>query len=86
MTDGNSAPSRGAIVRRSGLAVVEEGEVIFAALGSTAQAEQLVDDARTDIEFRFPVHLDVLPAAESPTGHDAAEHALRRLADHLRGG
>jgi hypothetical protein len=86
MTDPTSSPSRAAVVRRGGLAAVEEGEVIFAALGSVAQAEQLSDDTRADIEFRFPVHVEVLPAAESQTAGDAADHALRRLADHLRGG
>jgi hypothetical protein len=85
MTDPTPALSDAAVVRRSGLAAVEEGEVIFAALGSTAQAEQLVDDARANIEFHFPVHVEVLRAAESEIAHEAADHALRRLADHLRG-
>jgi hypothetical protein len=86
MADPASSGSRAAVVRQGGLAAVEEGEVIFAALGSTAKAEQLADDARADIEFRFPVHVEVLQATVSHTAHEAAEHALRRLADHLQGG
>ena len=43
MADGSS---RGARVLRTGIALVHEGELVLPAVGSEAQAEQVLDDAR----------------------------------------
>ena len=46
-------------VLETGIALVHEGELVFPAAGSEAQAELIAEDARTVIQYHFPVEIEV---------------------------
>lgn len=46
-------------VTETGLAVVHEGELVFPALGSEAQAELALDDSTSEINVYFPVEIEI---------------------------
>lgn len=79
--DGIRGPAR---VTETGLGVVHAGEIILPAAGSEAQAEQVMDDARTYVQYVFPVEIEVA-AGSQPIDPDAlADLVLTRLAQHLQ--
>lgn len=86
--DENAArPGAGAArVRRTGLARVHEGEVILPAAGSEAEAERVIDDARTVVQYHFPVEIEVRGSAEPIDLEALADLTLRRLTEALRNG
>ncbi|HEX6683627.1 MAG TPA: hypothetical protein VF062_12570 [Candidatus Limnocylindrales bacterium] len=82
MADGSS---RGARVLRTGIALVHEGELVLPAVGSEAQAEQVLDDERAVVQYHFPVEIEVR-GAETAVDLDAiVDRALSRLAQGLEG-
>lgn len=56
-----SGGGRAARVKRTGIALVHEGELILPAGGSEAQAEQVANDARQIIHYHFPVTIEHVP-------------------------
>lgn len=82
MAESNSA-SRGARVRRTGIALVHEGELVLPAAGSEAQSEVVLADARSVIHYHFPVEIEVRAPAEGPDPDELFEEMLDRLARAL---
>jgi hypothetical protein len=71
-------------VRRTGLAVVHEGELILPAAGSEAEVEQVSGDARATIHYYFPVEIEVRAAPDPPDAEEIIQETLRRLERGLR--
>jgi hypothetical protein len=72
-------------VRRTGIALVHEGELVLPAAGSAAEAEQVVDDARATVQYVFPVEIEVRGAPAGPDLDELAELTLSKLARGLEG-
>ncbi|WP_165226771.1 hypothetical protein [Aquisphaera insulae] len=69
-------------VVRTGIALVHEGELVFPAAGSEAEAELAGSDDRVVINYYFPVEIEVRGGPEpAASHHDDIRAALRRLAD-----
>jgi hypothetical protein len=81
-TDGEFTGVR---ISSGGLVAVDTGEVILAALGSEAQAEQVIGDARTAIQILFPIEVVVRGAPDPADPHEVADVALQRLSAALGG-
>jgi hypothetical protein len=77
---------RGARVRRTGIALVHEGELVLPAAGSEAEAEAVLGDDRAVVHYHFPVEVEVRGAPEGPDLHELIEQRLRRLAQRLFNG
>jgi hypothetical protein len=86
MAEEDSSPGsvRGARVRRTGIALVHQGELVLPAAGSEAEADVVLDDAQNTIQYFFPVEIEVRGAPEAAHPSVAAELALSRLARGLR--
>ena len=77
-----------ALVQRTGIALVHEGELVLPAEGSEAGARQVIDDSRATVQYYFPVEVEVRESGGlgGAGGIDAdmlIDMALRRLAEHL---
>lgn len=68
-------------VRRTGIALVHEGELILPADGSEAEARSLGGDAVT---YYFPVEIEVCEARAPVDAESVVERALAALARGLR--
>lgn len=68
-------------VLRTGLAVVHENELVFPAVGSEAEAEAAIADARTTVQMVFPVEIEVTGGdeddPEQPAGRIVSRAAAR---------
>lgn len=72
-------------VRRTGLAVVHEGEWVVAAAGSEADLDANAGPDQTVINYYFPVEIEVVATAQ-PIDHEAlVDVTLGRLAEYLEG-
>ncbi|RUN74784.1 hypothetical protein EJC47_19710 [Sphingomonas sp. TF3] len=68
-------------VTRTGIALVHENEIIYPAAGSTAEAIQALEDARSRIEVYFPVQVEIREAgADRPAASTRTVDPLARLA------
>lgn len=74
---------RAARVTRTGLAVVHQGELVLPAAGSEAQAERVLDDARSTIHIHIPVEIEVRAAPDPLDPEDVIRQVLHRLAATL---
>lgn len=73
-------------VLETGIALVHRGELVLPAAGSDAQAAVAGADARTMIEYHFPVEIEIVGAA-APIDLDAiARHVFDRFNRRLREG
>jgi hypothetical protein len=73
----------GTLVTETGIALVHKGEVILAAADAEAKGERLLEDARTIVQYYFPVEVEVR-AAPDPVDPDAiVDRALDALASAL---
>jgi hypothetical protein len=81
--DRNGSVSRAARVLRTGIALVHKGELILPAAGSEAQAERVIDDARQEIHYHFPVEVEVRAAPEGLDVEDIIAQTLSRLSHGL---
>lgn len=81
-TDGESVSSRAVRVARTGIALVHEGEIILPAAGSEAQAERVIEDSRTVVQYFFPVEIEIR-GAEQLDAEEIVQQALVRLARSL---
>jgi hypothetical protein len=75
----------GTQVTRTGIALVHAGEVILPAPGSEAEGEQLLADARTIVQYYFPVEIEVRAAPDPVDPDEIVERALQALAGALEG-
>ena len=74
----NRGVVRGARVRSTGIALVHKGELVLPAAGSEAEAEAVLDDAQSTIQYFFPVEIEVRGAPEGHHPSVAAELNSRR--------
>ncbi|MCW8900039.1 MAG: hypothetical protein OQK75_05390 [Gammaproteobacteria bacterium] len=81
---GSNNHSSASRVRKTGIALVHEGEVVLPAAGSEAQAEQVTDDSRTAIHYHFPVEIEIIDAPEINM-QEIVEEVLSRLNRALDG-
>ncbi len=72
-------------VSRTGIALVHEGELILPPAGSEAEAEVIVEDARTVAHYYFPVEIEVRMVGAPVDHHEMKERALDALALALDG-
>jgi hypothetical protein len=73
----------GTLVTETGIALVHKGEIILAAADAEAKGERLLEDARTVVQYYFPVEIEVRGAPD-PVDPDAiVERALDALASAL---
>ncbi|WP_207537828.1 hypothetical protein [Sabulicella rubraurantiaca] len=79
------SPRPSARVRRTGIALVHEGEVILPAPGSEALVERGLAAGPAAVHYHFPVEIEVTSGG-APLDLDAlAEHVLARLSHGLDG-
>ena len=85
MASNDDAPKAKRVLE-TGIALVHRGELVLPAAGSEAQAAVAGADARTMIEYHFPVEIEIVGAA-APLDLDAiAQHVFDRLNRRLREG
>lgn len=72
-------------VRKTGLALVHEGELILPAAGSEAQGEIVSDDDRAQIVFRFPVYVEIVSGRHAIDVEPIVDIVLDRLAQSVEG-
>jgi hypothetical protein len=70
-------------VLRTGIALVHRNEVVMPAPGSEAEAEVVMDDARAQLEYYFPVEIEVRGAHQAIDSDALADLVLRKLAARL---
>jgi carbon monoxide dehydrogenase subunit G len=76
--DPEAAPKR---VTETGLAIVHEGEIVYPAAGSEAEAELAMDDREAMIVVYFPVEVEVRLAEVDPRAmRGVAEEVLDEFA------
>ena len=72
-------------VRRTGLAVVHEGEWVIAARGSEAEFDGSGMSEQAVINYHFPVEIEVIAAGAAVDQEQLVDLALGRLAQYLEG-
>jgi hypothetical protein len=83
--DNGRGPTEATKVRRTGLAVVHEGEWVVAAVGSEAEFDSSGAADQTVINYYFPVEIEVVSTSR-PIDHDQlVDVTLGRLAEYLEG-
>lgn len=70
-------------VLKTGIALVHRNEVVMPAPGSEAEAEVVMDDARAQLEYHFPVEIEVRGGQQSVDPDALADLVLRKLAARL---
>lgn len=83
--DARKVGGRAMRVRRTGIALVHEGELILPAAGSEAQADLVADDDRTHVVYRFPVHIEVVSGSRRIDVEPIVDAVLDRLAQSVEG-
>jgi hypothetical protein len=68
-------------VRRTGIALVHQGELVLPADGSEAEAKAL---RRQDVHYHFPVEIEVCEAAAVPDMGELVARTMTELARGLR--
>jgi len=76
---------RASVVKRTGVALVEVGEIMLARKGDLAQAEAVLAADRTDIHYHFPVEIHVVDLGGAADPDMIADHTLERLLSGLHG-
>lgn len=79
----SGAGGRAARVRRTGIALVHEGELILPAGGSEAEAERVVEDSRSVVNYHFPVEIEVRAAPDPVDPEEIIRQTLLRLTQGL---
>jgi hypothetical protein len=83
-TDGTLPSGSGAArVTRTGIALVHEGEIVLPATGSEADAERVLEDARSSVTYYFPVEIEVLDLVQPVDVEAVISETLVRLAQGL---
>lgn len=73
---------RAARIRETGIALIHSGELILPAAGSEAEADQVIDDARSIIHYHFPVEIEVYAPPEIDI-EEIVQQTLTRLGEEL---
>lgn len=71
-------------VLETGIALVHQGELVFPAVGSEAQAELVAEDARAEVHYHFPVEIEIRAAADRLDITEVTERVLQALVRTLR--
>lgn len=79
----SGAGGRAARVKRTGIALVHEGELVLPAAGSEAEAAQVAEDAQSVINYYFPVEIEVRAVSEPMKLDEIVEATLDHLAKSL---
>ncbi len=74
---------RASRVRRTGLALVHEGELVLPAAGSEAAASVVVEDDRTVVNYYFPVEIEIRTASSAGDQRSEITRAFASMADGL---
>lgn len=74
-------PPRGTRVRRGGLAVVHDGEIVVPADASAAEVEGLQGE---QVQYFFPVEIEVREAASPIDAEEIVARVLDQLAHGIR--
>jgi hypothetical protein len=72
-------------VLESGFAHLEAGEIVLLSGGDHAQAERVIEDSRTYVQYIFPVEIEVRGAPDPVDADDLTQRALLALARGLQG-
>jgi hypothetical protein len=87
MDELTSAADRGegdaSLVLETGIALVHEGELVLKPAAGHAAAAVVADDARTSIQYYFPVEIEVVAGPPPVDHHALAQLTLAQLATHL---
>lgn len=75
--------SRASRVLRTGIALVHEGELVLPAAGSEAQAERVIEDDKSTIQYHFPVEIEVRAGSEPIDIDKIIDQVLGRLTRQL---
>ncbi|MEO6775935.1 MAG: hypothetical protein ABI467_23440 [Kofleriaceae bacterium] len=73
-------------VLETGIALVHRGELVLPAVGSEAQAAIAGADARTMIEYHFPVEIEIVGAAAPLDLEAISRHVFDKITRRLREG
>lgn len=85
MAADNGPQSRATRVRRTGLAVVHEGEWVVAAAGSEADFDATDGPDQAVINYHFPVEIEVVAITRAIDHEALVDITLGRLAEYLEG-
>ncbi|MDB5370571.1 MAG: hypothetical protein JWP20_2129 [Roseomonas sp.] len=80
-----SGARRSARVRRTGIALVHEGEIILPAPGSEALLERGTASGPAAVHYHFPVEIEIISGGAAIDLDAVAEHVLARLSHGLDG-
>ncbi len=69
----------GGLVTETGIALVEQGELVVGTRGSRAQAELARADAGTEVHIHLPVVVEVVGRADDLEMERTIDETLRRL-------
>jgi hypothetical protein len=72
-------------VRRTGLAIVHEGEWVVSTPDSAAELEAMAGDRQAVVHYHFPVEIEVVSAGRAVDHEELVDLALGRLAEYLEG-
>jgi len=73
-------------VVETGIALVHAREVVLPQAGDKAQAELVAGDARSVIEYHFPVEIEIRGNGEAINVQEIARYVYERLSRRLRDG
>jgi hypothetical protein len=71
--------TRGGMVTETGIALVEQGEMVVSPRGSRAQVELATADAGTEVHIHLPVVVEVVGRAHDVELERTIDETLRRL-------
>jgi hypothetical protein len=78
--DGGAARgTQGGLVTETGIALVEQGEMVVSTRGSRAQVELARADAGTEVHIHLPVVVEVVGRADDLELEHTIDETLRRL-------
>lgn len=80
-----SGARQAARVRRTGLALVHEGEMVLPAPGSEALLERATASGPAAVHYHFPVEVELVSGEAALDLDRIAEHVLGRLSTGLDG-
>lgn len=83
--DNGRGPREATRVRRTGLAVVHEGEWVVAAPGHEAEHEPVTTGEHAVVHYHFPVEIEVVSAGRAIDPEELVDLTLGRLAEYLEG-
>lgn len=80
---GGSHGGQAARVKRTGIALVHEGELVLPAAGSEAAAEIVAHEDRITVNYYFPVEIEVRGPSEVEDSRRLIQQALRNFVNGI---